>query len=181
MKNYLKIQKFLVLNFTNLNSEKNKEIAIELYKHKFVELFKLKTNPTISNVNFLSELNNSYKEIKTTLKFKLIASILGVILLSAFLSYYGYILYLIVPNYYINGIWSIFPFLSLLPFFVIALITYYIFISSPFWILSYLNDKINQIKTFFDFKEFNYQDFRDAFSELFKIAGYEEHYKKMIK
>ncbi len=33
----------------------------------------------------------------------------------------------------------------------------------------------------FDFKEFNYQDFRDAFKELFKVAGYEAHYKKMIK
>jgi wobble nucleotide-excising tRNase len=32
----------------------------------------------------------------------------------------------------------------------------------------------------FDFKEFNYQDFKDAFAELFKISGYEEHYKKMI-
>ncbi len=33
----------------------------------------------------------------------------------------------------------------------------------------------------FDFKEFKYQDFKDAFSELFKTAGYESHYKKMIK
>ena len=33
----------------------------------------------------------------------------------------------------------------------------------------------------FDFKEFNYQDFRDAFKELFKVVGYEAHYKKMIK
>jgi len=24
-------------------------------------------------------------------------------------------------------------------------------------------------------------DFKDAFKELFKIAGYEEHYKKMMK
>jgi wobble nucleotide-excising tRNase len=33
----------------------------------------------------------------------------------------------------------------------------------------------------FDYKEFNYDDFRDAFEELFNIAGYREHYLKMMK
>lgn len=33
----------------------------------------------------------------------------------------------------------------------------------------------------FDIKEFNYSEFRDAFACLFKVTGYEEHYKKMIK
>jgi wobble nucleotide-excising tRNase len=33
----------------------------------------------------------------------------------------------------------------------------------------------------FDIKEFNYPDFKDAFAELFKVTGYEDHYKKMIK
>lgn len=32
-----------------------------------------------------------------------------------------------------------------------------------------------------DFKEFNYNDFEDAFQTLFKIAGYEKHYNKMMK
>ena len=30
-----------------------------------------------------------------------------------------------------------------------------------------------------DYKEFNFADMKDAFRELFKITGYEEHYKKM--
>lgn len=33
----------------------------------------------------------------------------------------------------------------------------------------------------FDIKEFNYQDFKDAFAELFKVTGYQDHYDKMIK
>ena len=33
----------------------------------------------------------------------------------------------------------------------------------------------------YDFKEFNYSDFKDALETLFKITGYEEHYRKMIK
>jgi wobble nucleotide-excising tRNase len=32
-----------------------------------------------------------------------------------------------------------------------------------------------------DYKEFNYDNFRDAFRLVFKEAGYEEHYKRMIK
>lgn len=45
----------------------------------------------------------------------------------------------------------------------------------------YINRESHSLgQNIFDFKEFNYQDFKDAFSELFKIAGYEEHYKKMI-
>ena len=46
----------------------------------------------------------------------------------------------------------------------------------------YINRESHSLgQNIFDFKEFNYQDFKDAFSELFKIAGYEAHYKKMIK
>ncbi|MDM1465148.1 AAA family ATPase [Myroides odoratimimus] len=46
----------------------------------------------------------------------------------------------------------------------------------------YINRESHSLgQNIFDFKEFNYQDFKDAFSELFKVAGYEAHYKKMIK
>lgn len=46
----------------------------------------------------------------------------------------------------------------------------------------YINRESHSLgQNIFDYKEFNYQDFRDAFSQLFKIAGYEAHYKKMIK
>lgn len=46
----------------------------------------------------------------------------------------------------------------------------------------YINRESHSLgQNIFDFKEFNYQDFKDAFAELFKIAGYEAHYKKMIK
>ena len=46
----------------------------------------------------------------------------------------------------------------------------------------YINRESHSLgQNIFDFKEFNYQDFRDAFKELFKVAGYEAHYKKMIK
>lgn len=46
----------------------------------------------------------------------------------------------------------------------------------------YINRESHSLgQNIFDFKEFNYQDFKDAFSELFKIAGYEDHYKKMIR
>ena len=46
----------------------------------------------------------------------------------------------------------------------------------------YINRESHSLgQNIFDFKEFNYRDFKDAFSELFKIAGYEAHYKKMIK
>jgi wobble nucleotide-excising tRNase len=33
----------------------------------------------------------------------------------------------------------------------------------------------------FDYKEFNYDDFRAAFEAVFLVAGYQEHYKKMMK
>jgi len=46
----------------------------------------------------------------------------------------------------------------------------------------YVNRESHSLgQNIYDFKEFNYIDFKDAFAELFKIAGYEEHYKKMIK
>lgn len=46
----------------------------------------------------------------------------------------------------------------------------------------YINRESHSLgQNIFDFKEFNYQDFRDAFTELFKVAGYEERYEKMIK
>lgn len=46
----------------------------------------------------------------------------------------------------------------------------------------YVNRESHSLgQNIFDIKEFNYQDFKDAFSELFKATGYEEHYKKMIK
>ncbi|VTP96422.1 AAA family ATPase [Sphingobacterium daejeonense] len=46
----------------------------------------------------------------------------------------------------------------------------------------YINRESHSLgQNIFDFKEFNYTDFKDAFAELFKIAGYENHYKKMIK
>lgn len=45
----------------------------------------------------------------------------------------------------------------------------------------YINRESHSLgQNIFDFKEFNYQDFREAFAELFKVAGYENHYKKMI-
>lgn len=46
----------------------------------------------------------------------------------------------------------------------------------------YINRESHSLgQNIFDFKEFNYNDFKDGFAELFKVAGYEEHYKKMIK
>lgn len=33
----------------------------------------------------------------------------------------------------------------------------------------------------FDIKEFNYDDFKEAFELVFKLTGYEDHYKRMIK
>ena len=33
----------------------------------------------------------------------------------------------------------------------------------------------------FDFKEFNYNDFKDALGMVFKESGYAEHYEAMIK
>lgn len=46
----------------------------------------------------------------------------------------------------------------------------------------YINRESHSLgQNIFDFKEFNYADFKEAFAELFKVAGYEAHYKKMIK
>jgi hypothetical protein len=46
----------------------------------------------------------------------------------------------------------------------------------------YINRESHSLgQNIFDFKEFNYADFKEAFAELFKAAGYEEHYKKMIR
>lgn len=46
----------------------------------------------------------------------------------------------------------------------------------------YVNRESHSLgQNIFDIKEFNYQDFKDAFAALFKVTGYESHYKKMIK
>jgi len=46
----------------------------------------------------------------------------------------------------------------------------------------YINRESHSLgQNIFDFKEFDYDEFKDGFEELFKIAGYEEHHKKMIK
>jgi wobble nucleotide-excising tRNase len=46
----------------------------------------------------------------------------------------------------------------------------------------YINRESHSLgQNIYDLKEFNYKDFKDAFEELFKVAGYEEHYRKMIK
>ncbi len=46
----------------------------------------------------------------------------------------------------------------------------------------YINRESHSLgQNIFDIKEFNYQDFKDAFTVLFKVTGYEEHYNKMIK
>lgn len=46
----------------------------------------------------------------------------------------------------------------------------------------YVNRESHSLgQNIFDIKEFNYQDFKEAFAELFKITGYEDHYKKMMR
>lgn len=46
----------------------------------------------------------------------------------------------------------------------------------------YINRESHSLgQNIFDYKEFDYDDFRNGFKELFKLAGYEEHYKKMTK
>ncbi len=46
----------------------------------------------------------------------------------------------------------------------------------------YINRESHSLgQNIFDFKEFDYDDFKDGFAELFKAAGYEEHHQKMIK
>jgi hypothetical protein len=45
----------------------------------------------------------------------------------------------------------------------------------------YVNRESHSLgQNIFDIKEFNYQDFKDAFAELFKVTGYQDHYEKMI-
>jgi len=46
----------------------------------------------------------------------------------------------------------------------------------------YINRESHSLgQNIFDIKEFDYSEFRDAFACLFKVTGYEDHYKKMIK
>ena len=46
----------------------------------------------------------------------------------------------------------------------------------------YMNRESHSIgQNVFDYKEFNYDDFKEAFRLVFNEAGYENHYKKMIK
>ncbi|MBX7065579.1 MAG: AAA family ATPase, partial [Saprospiraceae bacterium] len=46
----------------------------------------------------------------------------------------------------------------------------------------YINRESHSLgQNIFDIKEFDYTEFRDAFACLFKVTGYEDHYKKMIK
>ena len=44
----------------------------------------------------------------------------------------------------------------------------------------YINRESHSVgQNIYDFKELNYADMKDAFRELFKVTGYEEHYNKM--
>lgn len=46
----------------------------------------------------------------------------------------------------------------------------------------YINRESHSLgQNIFDIKEFNYSDFKDAFTCVFKETGYEEHYKKMMR
>jgi wobble nucleotide-excising tRNase len=46
----------------------------------------------------------------------------------------------------------------------------------------YINRESHSLgQNIFDFKEFNYNDFKDAFATVFTEAGYEAHYNRMIK
>jgi wobble nucleotide-excising tRNase len=45
----------------------------------------------------------------------------------------------------------------------------------------YINRESHSLgQNIFDYKEFNYDDFKEAFAALFTTAGYEDHYKRMI-
>ena len=45
----------------------------------------------------------------------------------------------------------------------------------------YINRELHSLgQNIFDYKEFDYEEFKSAFKELFKIANYEEHYNKMM-
>ena len=46
----------------------------------------------------------------------------------------------------------------------------------------YINRESHSLgQNIFDFKEFNYDDFREAFMLVFAESGYIDHYKKMIQ
>ena len=46
----------------------------------------------------------------------------------------------------------------------------------------YINRESHSDSTnIFDLKEFNYDDFKNAFKQVFVKAGYEEHYNNMMK
>ncbi len=46
----------------------------------------------------------------------------------------------------------------------------------------YINRESHSIgQNIFDIKEFNYDDFKEAFGLVFKLTGYEDHYKRMIR
>jgi wobble nucleotide-excising tRNase len=46
----------------------------------------------------------------------------------------------------------------------------------------YINRESHSLgQNIFDLKEFNYEDFRDAFALVFKVTKYEDHYKKMMR
>jgi wobble nucleotide-excising tRNase len=46
----------------------------------------------------------------------------------------------------------------------------------------YINRESHSLgQNIFDYKEFNYVDFKDAFALVFRVSGYEDHYNKMIK
>ena len=46
----------------------------------------------------------------------------------------------------------------------------------------YMNrESYSKGQNIFDIKEFDYDSFREALRLVFKVAGYEEHYKKMMK
>lgn len=45
----------------------------------------------------------------------------------------------------------------------------------------YINRESHSLgQNIFDYKEFDYEEFKSAFQELFKLANYEEHYNKMM-
>lgn len=46
----------------------------------------------------------------------------------------------------------------------------------------YMNRESHSLgQNIYDYKEFNYADFREAFALVFTVSGYKEHYEKMIK
>ena len=46
----------------------------------------------------------------------------------------------------------------------------------------YINRESHSLgQNIFDIKEFNYDDFKEAFQLVFTLTDYEDHYKKMMK